>query len=253
MKDELVTSVTMPRHMVETAFPTAAAEFQKYSQTIVFRMSEVSLLIELRLAHEYNTHWELLSGKTRDRKIIKIQFLEDSTNTSLEETDIVIVLADYETEEEKVGRILTSDSHFFEIRSKRELLPLLVNIVDTYNKAHLKKIPTTVNTYKAEKVKMVEEDENLPLNSFMASMLRNVPGVSEDVAKALTRQYRTIDNLMANLAQLEDFKFQASSGTSRALQRPVVERLCALFAADAKGSEIIFVTADLALSCFFVS
>ena len=245
-------TVTIPRELVRNAIPTAGSDFQKFSQSLEFRVTETSAMIELHLAQAYNTHWEVLSGRTRDRTVIRIQYLEDAAMPTAEEADIVVVLTGEgpESDEERMGRVLTSDANFFEVRFRKELVPLLVNIVDTFNKAHFKKIPTTVNTYKAEKVKMVEDDDNLPMNSFFASLLRNVPGVSEDVAKALTRHFNTVEGLIANLDELDNFRFQASAGNSRALTRPVVERLRALFDADARGSDVL-VSGDLFFCVLF--
>jgi hypothetical protein len=217
-------------------FPTAGSEFYKYSDTLKFSSIKEPNLVLLHLKTPYNTHWEILRKQNHTaRSTIRILYDVPSVPENDEHVDIYIVHTDSEmSEDERIGRLLVSEAKFFEIHSSREFLPLLIHIVDTFNKAHLKKVPTIVNTYKALTVAMVEEDEKFPINTFLASMLRNVPGISEETAKNLTREFKTVDGLVAGLPTLENLKFPVASGT-RGLTKPAVERLRALFGPDACG------------------
>jgi hypothetical protein len=237
-KEELVTAVSLSADLIRKSFPNASSELLKYSPNlqVIQRQADGDNVhfVELQLKTPFTTHWESIKGET-GRAVIRISYEAKED----EDADIHVVVRDEDTtEEERVGRLLVSDAKYFEIRNSREFLPLLINIIDTYNKAHLKKIPTIVNTYKAMNVSMVEEDENVPLNSFMASLLRNIPGVSEEVAKQITREYKTIDGLVAALSTLEHFRFPSGSNT-RGLSKPVIERLRALFGSTSKGSDVV--------------
>ena len=239
---ELVRAVKIPGILGRTHFPSLGADLFKYSPALELSFVDGLRHIELHLSEPYNTHWEQLRTPV-NKQVISVLLVTDQTQE--DELDNLgahadIVVDTEERDEQRIGRILASDAKFFDIRSKRDFPGLLVHIIDTLNKAHFKKLPTTVNTYKAQHVTMLEEDDSCPVNSVLASLLRNIPGVSEDVAKALTREFKTVGNLIDNLHTLDEFRVQTSASSSRSLTKPVVLRIRTIFApTGVRGSDVL--------------